>query len=176
MSRKCLVSCTPSMRAAVCERRTRKESASLDMLLHTFGGFVGLLGIGWCLGLNESLQAERPSVASRLAMAFGIRTRARVTSFAFQNQMRRARTAALEGQVRISKWAQSRCPNSSPGCTHGIWCCSGRRVEFTPAASICTQLHGEVRECVLAEVLLHAESLAATPAFTEARPNLLSSF
>ena len=44
----------------------------VDMLLHTLGGIVGLLGIGWCLGLNEWLQADRPSIASKLAMAFGI--------------------------------------------------------------------------------------------------------
>lgn len=51
---------------------TDPHNRRVDMLLHTFGGFVGLLGIGWCLGLNEWLQAERPSLASRLAMAFGI--------------------------------------------------------------------------------------------------------
>jgi hypothetical protein len=44
----------------------------IDMLLHTLGGIVGLLGIGWCLGLNEWLQAERPSLASKLAVTFGI--------------------------------------------------------------------------------------------------------
>lgn len=44
----------------------------VDMLFHTVGGIVGLLGIGWCMGLNEWLQTERPSLASRLAMIFGI--------------------------------------------------------------------------------------------------------
>lgn len=51
---------------------TNPHNRRIDMLLHTVGGIVGLLGIGWCLGLNEWLQAEKPSIVSRLAMVFGI--------------------------------------------------------------------------------------------------------
>lgn len=40
----------------------------MDMLLHTFAAIVGLLGIGWCLGLNEWLQGEQQTLASRLGM------------------------------------------------------------------------------------------------------------
>jgi hypothetical protein len=51
---------------------TNPHNRRIDMLFHTIGGIVGLLGIGWCLGLNEWLQAEKPSILSRLAMVFGI--------------------------------------------------------------------------------------------------------
>lgn len=51
---------------------TDPHNRPVDMLLHTFGGIVGLLGIGWCLGLNKWLQAEHPSLASKLATVFGI--------------------------------------------------------------------------------------------------------
>ena len=51
---------------------TDPHNRRVDMLLHTFAGIVGLLGIGWCLGVNEWLQSDRPSLASKLAMAFGI--------------------------------------------------------------------------------------------------------
>lgn len=51
---------------------TDPHSRHVDMLFHTAGGIIGLLGIAWCIGLNEWLQAERPTLASKLAMTFGI--------------------------------------------------------------------------------------------------------
>jgi len=51
---------------------TNLHNRRMDMLFHTVAAIVGLLGIGWCVGLNEWLQAEKPTILSKLAMVFGI--------------------------------------------------------------------------------------------------------
>ena len=47
-------------------------SRRLDMFMHMLFGMTGLLGIGWCVGLNKLLQAGRPSRSATLAMIFGV--------------------------------------------------------------------------------------------------------
>ena len=42
------------------------------MFMHMLFGMTGLLGIGWCVGLNQLLQAGRPSRSGTLAMIFGV--------------------------------------------------------------------------------------------------------
>jgi hypothetical protein len=54
--------------AALSDPRIRH----LDMLLHTLIAGVGLLGIGWCLGLYRVLQAERPTRSATIAAVFGV--------------------------------------------------------------------------------------------------------
>jgi hypothetical protein len=44
----------------------------LDMFLHTLMAGVGLLGIGWCVGLYRVLQAERPTRSGTIAAVFAV--------------------------------------------------------------------------------------------------------
>jgi hypothetical protein len=44
----------------------------LNMLLHSLGAMMGLLGIGWAVALNRVLQSERPSPVATIAATFGV--------------------------------------------------------------------------------------------------------
>jgi hypothetical protein len=54
--------------AALGDPRTRH----LDMLMHTLMALVGLLGIGWCVGLYRFLQTERPTRSGTIAAVFAV--------------------------------------------------------------------------------------------------------
>lgn len=59
LSAKQLLSASPATRHAT-------------MFLHTIYALLGLLGIGWSIGLNRVLQAERSNLSGTLAMAFAV--------------------------------------------------------------------------------------------------------
>ncbi len=47
-------------------------SRRLDMFMHMLVSIIGLLGIGWCVGLSKLLQASGPSRSATLAATFGV--------------------------------------------------------------------------------------------------------
>lgn len=48
------------------------KARHLDMLLHTIAAGIGLLGIGWSVGLYKVLQSERPSRSVAIATVFAV--------------------------------------------------------------------------------------------------------
>jgi hypothetical protein len=44
----------------------------MNMLLHSLMAMIGLLGIGWALGLNSVMQSEKRSPVATLAATFGV--------------------------------------------------------------------------------------------------------
>lgn len=44
----------------------------MNMLLHSMMAIIGLLGIGWAMGLNSVMQSEKPSPLATLAAIFGV--------------------------------------------------------------------------------------------------------
>jgi hypothetical protein len=48
------------------------HNGQVNMLLHSLGALIGLLGIGWVFGLNSVMQSEKRSPVVTLATAFGV--------------------------------------------------------------------------------------------------------